>query len=76
MANGIPLQVRVPREATTSSGDLAQWPSTQLIGMIRASTDQLEQRLQQANGMHSFIRRKHSFQACQTQEEYAKIQVD
>jgi hypothetical protein len=48
MASGLPLQVRVPREATTSSGDLAQWPSTQLIGMIRASTDQLEQRLQQA----------------------------
>jgi hypothetical protein len=45
MASGIPLQVRVPMEATTSSPDLTQWSSTHLIGMIKASTDQLEKRL-------------------------------
>jgi hypothetical protein len=47
-ASGLPLQVQVPREATTSSVDLAQWSSAQLVGMIRASTDQLKQRLQQS----------------------------
>jgi hypothetical protein len=41
-ASGIPLQVQAPRDATPSSADLAQWPTTHLVGMIRASTDQLE----------------------------------
>jgi hypothetical protein len=45
-ASGLPLQVRAPRDATPSSTDLAQWPTTHLVRMIRASTDQLEQRLQ------------------------------
>jgi hypothetical protein len=46
MASGIPLQVRAPRDTTPSPAELAQWPTTQLVGVIRASTDQLEKRLQ------------------------------
>jgi hypothetical protein len=48
MASGLPLQVRVPMDVTPSSGELAQLPTTQLVGIIRASTEQLEQRIQQA----------------------------
>ena len=40
--SGIPLQVRAPRDAAASFTELAQWPTTQLVGMIRASNDQLE----------------------------------
>jgi hypothetical protein len=56
MTSGLPLQVRAPRDATPSSADLAQWPTMHLVGMIRASTDQLEQRLQQAERSAEFAR--------------------
>jgi hypothetical protein len=46
MTSGLPMQVRAPKDATPSFDDLAQWPTTHLVGMIRASTNQLEQRLQ------------------------------
>jgi hypothetical protein len=46
--SGLPLQTRAPRDTTPSSTDLVQWPTTHLFGLIRASTDQLEKRLQQA----------------------------
>jgi hypothetical protein len=35
-------------DVTPSSGELTQLPTTQLVGIIRASTEQLEQRIQQA----------------------------
>jgi hypothetical protein len=45
--------------------------------MIRASTDQLEQRLQQAKRNAEFAREEALLsQACRTQEEYAKVQVE
>jgi hypothetical protein len=56
--SGLPLQVRSPKDATPSSYDLAQWPTTHLVGMIRASTDQLEKRLQQAERSTEFAREK------------------
>jgi hypothetical protein len=77
MASGLPLQTRAPRDATPSSTDLAQWPTTHLVGMIRASTDQLEKRLQQARGLSEFAREEvFLVQACRKQEEHAKIQVE
>jgi hypothetical protein len=76
MTSGLPLQVRAPRDTTPSSADLAQWPTTHLVGMIRASTDQLEQRLQQAKRSAEFAREEALLaQACRKQEEHAKIQV-
>ena len=45
MDSGLPLQFQVPMEATTSFGDLTQWSSTQLIGMIISLTNQLDHRL-------------------------------
>jgi hypothetical protein len=48
VASGLPLKTRAPRDTTLSPVDLAQWPTTHLIGMIRALTNQLEKRLQQA----------------------------
>jgi hypothetical protein len=49
----------------------------QLVGMIRASTDQLEQRLQQDERTAEFAREETLLsQACRTQEEFTKIQVE
>jgi hypothetical protein len=77
MASGLPLQTRAPRDTAPSSTDLAQWPVTHLVGMIRASTDQLEQRLQQAERSAKYAREEALLaQACKTQEAHAKIQVE
>jgi hypothetical protein len=49
MASGIPfLQIRLLLEATVTSREIAQLPTLQLVGLIRASTDHLEKRFQQA----------------------------
>jgi hypothetical protein len=56
MANGIPLHTQVPRDADPSSTDLAQWLATHFVGMIRASIDQLKQRLQQVERSAEFSR--------------------
>jgi hypothetical protein len=45
MASGLPLQTRAPTNTAPSSIDLLQWPVAQLFVLIRASTDQLDQRL-------------------------------
>jgi hypothetical protein len=45
MASGFPLQVRVPMYATPSPSELMQLPTTHLVGIIKASTEQLEQRI-------------------------------
>jgi hypothetical protein len=76
MASGLPLQTRAPTDAAPSSIDLMQWPVTQLFGLIRASTDQLEQRLQEAE-RSAEVARKEEFvaQTCRMQEAHDKIQV-
>jgi hypothetical protein len=47
MASGLPLQIRVPMDVAPSSSELAQLPTTQSVGIIRASTEQLEKRIHQ-----------------------------
>jgi hypothetical protein len=76
MASGLPLQTRAPSDTTPSSTDLVQWPATQLFGLIRASTDQLEKRLQEAE-RSTEVARKEEFiaQTCRIQEEHDKLQV-
>jgi hypothetical protein len=76
MASGLPLQTRAPRDTAPSSADLIQWPATQLFGLIRASTDQLEKRLQEAERSVE-VARKEEFvaQTCRMQEAHDKIQV-
>jgi hypothetical protein len=76
MASGLPLQTRAPRDTTPSSSDLVQWPTTHLFGLIRASTDQLEKRLQEAK-RSTEVARKEEFvtQTCRMQEAHDKLQV-
>jgi hypothetical protein len=65
------------QRCSTFSTDLAQWPVTHLVGMIRASTDQLEKRLQQAERSTKYARDEVLLvQACRTQEAHEKIQVE
>jgi hypothetical protein len=53
-----------------------QWPVTQLFGLIRASTDQLEKRLQEAERSAEVARKEEFFaQTCRMQEAHEKIQV-
>jgi hypothetical protein len=76
MASGLPLQMRAPTEEAPSSTDLVHWPAPQLFGLIRASTDQLEQRLQEAE-RSTEIARKEQFVAhtYRMQEAHDKLQV-
>jgi hypothetical protein len=76
MASGLPLQMRAPTDAAPSSTDLVQWPVPQLFGLIRASMDQLEKRLQEAERSVE-IARKEQFvvQTCRMQEAHDKLQV-
>jgi hypothetical protein len=46
MASGISLQVQAPRDDTPCHTELEQWPIAHLVGVIRASTDQLEHKLE------------------------------
>jgi hypothetical protein len=64
------------QHANPSFVDLVQWPTMQLFGLIRESTDQLEQRLQEAERSVK-IARKEEFvaQTCRMQEAHNKIQV-
>jgi hypothetical protein len=76
-SSGLPLQTRAPKDATSSSTDLAQWPKMHLIRMIRASTDQLDQRLQQVERSTEFTKKEVLLaQECRKQEEHSKIQVE
>jgi hypothetical protein len=71
------FQSRAPRDATPSSANLAQWPAMHLFGLIRASTDQLEQRLQEAKRFSKYARDEALLaQECRTQEAHEKIQVE
>jgi len=76
MASGLPLHTRTPIDVAPSSANLMQWPVMQLFGLIRESTYQLNQRLQEAE--RSFeVARKEEFaaQTCMMQEAHEKIQV-
>jgi len=48
MASGFPLQVRVPMDAILSSNELTQLPTTHMVGIIKPSIEQLEQRIHHA----------------------------
>jgi hypothetical protein len=74
--SGIPLETREPRDAAPYSTDLAHRPTTDFFGMIRASIDQLEHRLQQAE-RYVKVAREEAFlvQPSRQQEEHAKVQV-
>jgi hypothetical protein len=76
MASGLPLQMRAPTEAPPSSTDMVHWPVPQLFGLIRASMDQLEQRLQEAERSIE-IARKEQFvvHTYRMQEAHDKLQV-
>jgi hypothetical protein len=72
--SGFPLQTREPIDASPSSADLAQWPATHLFGLIRASINQLEKRLQHVEKSSKYARDEALLaQACMTQEAYEKI---
>jgi uncharacterized protein YllA (UPF0747 family) len=77
MASGLTLEVRLPLDATTSFGDLAQLLTVQLVGIIRASTEKLEQRIQQAEQEANLWKQEGLLaQTRRTQEEYLKIQAE
>jgi hypothetical protein len=46
ISSGMLLQVQLPLDVTPSSRNLAQLPTTQLVGIIRASIEKLDQRIQ------------------------------
>jgi hypothetical protein len=53
-----------------------QWPVTQLFGLIRASINQLEERLQEVERSNDVERREEFVvQTCRMQETHDKIQV-
>jgi hypothetical protein len=74
--SGLPLQWRVPTDVAVSSTDLVQWPVPHLFGLIRASTDQLEKRLQEAE-RSTEIARKEQFveHTYRMQEAHDRLQV-
>jgi len=74
--SGIPLQWRVPTDIVVSPIDVVQWLEPHLFGLIRASTDQLKQRLQEAERSAEITRKKqirdHTYRM---QEAHDKLQV-
>jgi hypothetical protein len=74
--SGLPLQWRVPTDAVVSSTDLVQWPVPHLFGLIRASMDQLEQRLQEAERSVEIARKEQFMEhTYRMQEAHDKLQV-
>jgi hypothetical protein len=72
--SGLPLQWRVPTDAAPSSTDLVQWPVSQLFRLIRASTDQLEQRLQDAESSAELARKEQLYaQTCRMEEKHDRL---
>jgi hypothetical protein len=72
--SGLPLQWRVPTDAAPSSTDLVQWPASQLFGLIRASTDQLEKRLQDAESSAELARKEQLYaQTCRMEEKHDRL---
>jgi hypothetical protein len=75
MASGLPLQFQVTMDETPSSSDLTQLPKDQLVGIIRASTEKLEQRIQHAERDEEFWKLEGLVaQAQWTQKEHSRIQ--
>jgi hypothetical protein len=74
MASRLPLQMRAPTDAAPSATNLVQWPTSQLFGLIRASTDQLEKRLQDTESSAELARQERLVeQACRTEEKRDRI---
>jgi hypothetical protein len=77
MASGLPLQARLPLDSTITSDEFAHFPMSQLVGLIRASTKKLEQRIQQEEREDKFWKKEGLLvQTRRTQEEHLKIQEE
>jgi hypothetical protein len=76
IASGLPLQTQAPTDTAPSSIDLLQWLAPHLFGLIKASMDHLEKRIQEAE-RSTKISRKEQFvmQTCRMQEAHGKIQL-
>jgi hypothetical protein len=73
-ASGLPLQTRAPTDAAPSATNLVQWPTSQLFGLIRASTDQLEKRLQDTESSAELARKEQLYaQTCRMEEKRDRL---
>jgi deoxyadenosine/deoxycytidine kinase len=71
------LQARLPLDATITSDEFTHFPTPQLVGLIRASTEKLEQRIQQEEREAEFWKQEGLLaQTRRMQEEHLKIQAE
>jgi hypothetical protein len=77
MASRLSLQARLPLDATITSDEFTHFPTLQLVGLIKASTDQLEHRIQQEEREADFWKQEGLLAETQRmQEEHLKIQAE